>query len=92
MAFEHLTLFEFNVEDAQIGPKAIGSEADGEEVLEANEEPDSTRRPRRVLPLVALSLVLALVATIAARRYFRSDDEGGIDVEEDVAVEEPIES
>lgn len=91
MVFERLTLFELNFEDAQFGPKVLGAGGDVAEAVEGTQEPEPTGGSGRVFPFVALSLVLAVAATVAARRYFGSDEADGLEVGEDVEVERTIE-
>lgn len=101
MVFEKLTLFEFNVEDAQFGPGIIGGEdagaaADEEGGTEAEAaDAESSGGAGRLLRLLAVGLVVSLVAALLARRFFRSDGggDGGIEIEgDDVGVEQAVEN
>ena len=85
MVFENLTLFEFHVEDARIGP-SIGRDDDESGPAGA----DTGGGGRRGLAVGALVL-LALAAVVARRRFRDGGGDGDGDDGEQITIEHAAE-
>jgi hypothetical protein len=94
MAFEKLTLFEFDIEDATFGPRFEDGPATDEETTmdgdrsteaaatasaSADDEAASSGAVRRFLLLAGASVVVSVVATVVARRLFGEDEQTTMD-------------
>lgn len=85
MVFENLTIFEVHLEDAQFGPESMG-ESEEPEASETNakvsdevaDSEDEGGVP--VKRLIVASVLVSIVATVAARRLF-GDDEPEVEID-----------
>lgn len=86
---EKLTLFELHFDGAQFGPRNLGDDADDGATEDVESEQSGGRR---VLRLVAASILFSLIATAIARRFAGDDSEIGIEEDvEDISID-PIEA
>lgn len=100
MAIEKLTLFELHFDGAQFGPRRLDTdtsvgdetpvETDSPELAEETDSQEQAEETggRRFLALATASVVLAVGATLIARRLFGEDEQTTVDE----FAEEPVDS